>query len=196
MRTDIYMVLDESGSMASSYMESIQAFDRFVAEQRQVPGGAALSLVTFNTDVTVRADRVPLLAVKSLKEYGYSPHELTALYDAIGMTLNGVKARLDKPDLVVLCVITDGLENASRNFTQAQVKALIEEGEREGWLKVVFLGSNLDVVAAAQSLSVPKHRASVYDARNVGTAYAAASSTVTQLRTAPAVGNGVQWPKT
>ena len=138
--TDIVFVMDKSGSMGTLANDTINGFNAFIAEQQKQPGEAFLTLVLFDTVVTLLAERKPLDEVPSLTSKEYQPGGMTALLDAVGNAL----ARLEKnppTGKVLFVVATDGEENSSREYKVEAIRATIEAKEKAGW-GFVFLGAN------------------------------------------------------
>jgi uncharacterized protein YegL len=117
------MVLDRSGSMVDMATEAIGGFNSFLEDQQKAPGHAKLTLVLFDHEYIVAQDGRPVLKVEKLDTNSYQPRGRTALLDAIGRTILTVGERLDhtpeqeRPDKVVIAILTDGLENASEQFS-------------------------------------------------------------------------------
>jgi len=131
MKTDITVVLDRSGSMESIAGDVIGGLNTFVRAQAQVEGEACFTLVQFDDHYEVVHAHVPVQDVPPLTDQTYVPRGSTALLDAIGRTIVATGARLammaeaDRPQVVIFAVQTDGLENASREFTRQQVFDMI-----------------------------------------------------------------------
>jgi hypothetical protein len=113
---------------------------------------------------------------------------MTALYDALGKTINTVGQELaaldesERPGLVQFVIITDGMENASREFTSDAVKNLItHQTEKYNW-DFVFVGSNQDAVLTASTLGISAGSALTYDNATVGAASASWGDYVTTTR--------------
>lgn len=168
---DISIVLDRSGSMGMRRAEAIDSFNSFLMEQRGVPGKARLSLVQFNHRIETVHEGVKLGAVPDLTEEQYVPSGSTALLDAIGRTALEAEKRLkkrakkrmkrgkavDAPD-VVFVVITDGLENASRQFSHSSIRDLITRLEKDHNWMFVFLGTTQESVVQAGDLGLERDR--------------------------------------
>lgn len=189
--THIAMLLDRSGSMATIRQATIEGFDAFVAEQRATPGRATLTLAQFDYEYQeVYADK-PIAEVPSLV---LEPRGNTALLDSIGRLISSTAARLgqlseeERPGTVVLGIMTDGHENASRELSHADVKALITERESfSGWT-FLYLGANQDAIEVGASLGVPASRSMTYDGAAAPAAYAAVGASVSRGRRAAAAG--------
>src|SRR5947207_2068265 len=92
--TDITIILDRSGSMDAIAVETISGFNKFLNDQRQLPGETTISLVQFNHSIAPTFSAVPIREVVSLSAEDYRPHGHTALLDAVGKTINDTGARL------------------------------------------------------------------------------------------------------
>ena len=172
----ISVVLDRSGSMASVAEDIVGGFNEFLADQRQVAGSAAVTLVQFDSHdpFELVIDAVDLREVCDLDRSAYQPRGLTPLYDAVGRMIGRIDTRIasrrehDLPveDQVVL-IITDGLENASREHTRDTVFAMIEERRNAGWV-FVFLGANQDAYAAGEEIAVARGNRAAWVASKEG----------------------------
>jgi hypothetical protein len=152
MKTEIIVLADESGSMFALKDDANGAFSNFIAEQRDVPGEAKVTLVKFNSIVTTVYQGIEIKSAPS--KLNLQPSGNTALYDAIGGTMNSQRDRIKAEgwaDLVVFVVSTDGQENASREFTLEGIKAMIKMAEDSGW-KFIWLMSNQDAMETARNM--------------------------------------------
>ena len=189
--TDITMVLDRSGSMQSIRDDTIGGFDAFLADQRTQPGRCTVSLVQFDNEYEEVYVGRELADVPGLT---LVPRGSTAMLDAIGRAVNATGARLAalpeerRPGTVIVGVMTDGLENASREFSHREVKALIEQQEQVyGWT-FMYLGANQDAIEVGASIGVARDRALTYAGPKVAAAMGAYSASVRSLREAVAAG--------
>lgn len=164
-KTQIYnlIILDESGSMNSIMYAAISGFNETVAGIRSAQQKFAatqehyVSLLTFcSCKQKMLYNKVPVEQVTALTDSQYSPCCCTPLYDAMGMALTGLYEEIkDKEDATaVVTVITDGLENASREYSGTAVKALVEKLTREEGWKFAYIGTNQDVEQVAAGLSI------------------------------------------
>lgn len=190
MTTDITLVLDRSGSMDTIREDVIGGFNAFVEEQRKLAGEARLSLVRFDHEYEVVYTGRPLADVVPLDRATYVPRGSTALLDAVGRTIIATGARLAgtleaaRPDRVIIVVQTDGLENASREFTREQVVQLVAHQQHKYAWQFVFLGANLDAIGEAAALGIDPGAALQYQASPdvARGAYAALSDAVSRSR--------------
>ena len=159
--TIVGVIFDESGSMQSQETKVVSAFNEYIGSLRnnKTKDKLFVSLTKFNDQVNVVYTDRPIEDVIDLNAETYRPSGLTALYDAIGKTVNAItqaiKGKEDKTAVLVI-VITDGAENASREFTQQQILALIKEKEglAIGPWNFVFLAANQDAFGAGASIGM------------------------------------------
>ena len=156
---EIAYILDRSGSMQPMQESAVAAFNDFLKAQLAVPGEARLTLVQFDDqyEVPVAAQRLP--KVPQLTAATYTPRGSTALLDAIGRTIKDLDSRLKKlpagqqPAKVILAIFTDGLENASSDYTAKHISDLIRlYRDSKGW-EFLFLAANQDAIANAAKMS-------------------------------------------
>lgn len=178
----IVVILDESGSMHYLQNDVIGGFNNLIAEQKALPGEADVTLYTFATTVRMPIDGKNVQEVEPLSVVSYSPSGGTAMNDAIGQALT--KLLFENPEKAIISIFTDGQENASREYSRAQVKDLIAQAEEKGY-QVVFLAANMDVVSEGASLGLMAGatRAFSADAKGMEFAYLQASSATTNYRT-------------
>ena len=173
--TEIVFILDKSGSMSGLESDTIGGFNSMLSKQKEEKGDAFVTTVLFDTAIKTLHDRIPLSDVPEMSGRDYLPGGCTALLDAIGQTLCRIKdihryiRKEDVPEKTIFIITTDGLENASREFTAEKVKALIEEQKKLGW-EFLFLGANIDAVSTAKQFGIAEDRAVTYTCDKVGTA--------------------------
>lgn len=188
--TEIVSIIDRSGSMQSVKQDAIGGFNSFIEEQLKEDGDAQVTVVLFNHEYSKLYDGVPLTSDIELNDDNYAPSGTTALLDAIGRTIDDVGKRLsempesDRPGLVIVAILTDGLENASTDYDSTELNVMIEHQQNKyGW-EFVFLAANQDAIATARSLSIKASNAVSFNATSDGTrgAYLYQSKMVSQLR--------------
>ncbi len=152
----VSVVLDRSGSMSSNTQGTIDGYNEFLnGLSKDKDTKFNVSLTQFDSphqgpELTVSYADTPLANVPKLTKETYEPRGSTPLYDAIGECIRRVDAK-GRPVMIV--IITDGQENASREFNNEQIKKLIHDKEGEGW-KFVFLGADIDSFAVGGSLGI------------------------------------------
>jgi hypothetical protein len=196
--TEIVLIVDCSSSMTPIWGKTKEAIDTFIAEQKAVPGQASLTLVQFSTEVRPPVlENAPLSAIAQV-EIGEA-HGMTALLDAIGLTVDRVGARLSKtpesrrPGRVLVCIFTDGQENNSQEHRGAEGWASVQkkiktQQDQFSW-KFVFMGANQDAIGVAVGLGIDRNAAMSWSAssKGVGVAVRSFGAYATSYRNAPDV---------
>jgi hypothetical protein len=148
----IGLVLDRSGSMESVRAEAIAGVNGLLAEQ---PIDARFSLVLFNNHVSVVHEATPIRDVPPLTPATYVPQGGTSLNDGIGMTIQCVGRHSSRLSPTFIGIVTDGDENSSSQFTNADIRSMIGyRQETHGWA-FVFLGP-ASALAYARSMGIPE----------------------------------------
>lgn len=188
--TEIVFILDRSGSMAGLEDDTIGGFNAMVEKQKKEQGEALLSAVLFADESRVIYDRVDIQKVEPMTDRQYRVGGCTALLDAIGGAVHHIAnvhkyaREEDRPAKTVFVITTDGMENASRAYTYDEVRRMVKhEQEKYGW-EFLFLGANMDAVAAARSFGIRPDRAARYRCDSEGTElnYRVVSETVSRVR--------------
>lgn len=193
----INVIIDQSGSMAGLTKDTIGSFNKFLAEQKDVPGEAAFTLCTFDSTHRLVHDFIKLGTAPDLNDKTYRPSGNTALLDAMGSTINHVGAKLaampedERPSRVIFLVITDGEENASREFKKEQIKAMVEHQRDTYKWEFVFIGANIDAISAGTSYGFSAQNSVSYNATKGGTGqlYSSVSSNLRSYRISAAAAN-------
>jgi hypothetical protein len=188
--THIAMVLDRSGSMASIASDTIGGVNTFLEAQRKVPGECSATLVQFDHEFETLCDGRPLGEVKPLTPHTYVPRGSTALYDAIGRTIVQTgdwlmhKPEAERPEKVVCAIITDGYENASKEYDRAKVFDMIKHQREVYKWEFVFIGANQDALKTGEGIGVLRSHSMNYAANSVGTSalYTSMSCNVEKMR--------------
>lgn len=186
-RTNIIFLLDKSGSMHMVRRETIDGFNGFIEEQKQDNPNARMTLVLFSNSIETKYVGKRITEVDKLNKATYSPHGLTALYDAIGIGVKEFDQYLEKEgsdsdDKNIVIVLTDGMENSSTMYDKNDITKLIAEKERRGW-KFVYLGANVDAYEEASKAGFnPIYVAAVtYNDIKSGTVYTAMSQIISAV---------------
>lgn len=179
--TEIVVVLDRSGSMGSIKDDAIGGFNHFLTEQQKLPGKAWMTLVQFDDEYETVHDHVKICDVPKLTNETYQPRSCTALLDAIGRTI--VKADALESKQVSFVILTDGLENVSKEYNRSQIFDMIKERKDKGWL-VIFLAANQDAIASGSNMGISHGQALTFanTGKGVKTALHLSSTAVATYR--------------
>lgn len=183
-RTELVFILDKSGSMSGLETDSIGGYNSMLAQQRALTHDCLITTVLFDNECLLLHDRLKLTKVKDMTHKDYLVGGSTALLDAIGQTIQHMSQMKDARN-VLFVIITDGQENASRQFTMQTVKRLLEQQkEAKGWV-FIFLGANIDAVETASRMGIsPDHAADfLSDSEGTQLNYQVIADTITTYRT-------------
>jgi uncharacterized protein YegL len=173
-RAELVFLLDKSGSMGGLESDTIGGFNAMLKTQQEVLQSCRITTVLFNNNYELLHDRLDLQGILPITEKEYIVGGTTALLDAIGKTIkkiSDVQAHSQvnyKPNKVLFVITTDGLENASRDYSYSDVKTMIERQKELGW-EFIFLGANIDAVEVAHQFGIKQNRAQNYHADGEGT---------------------------
>jgi len=173
--TELVFILDRSGSMAGLESDTIGGFNGMIAEQKKKTGDTVyVSTLLFDHTTEVLHDRVPLDEIAPMTDKDYTVRGCTALLDAIGGAVHHIQnihkyARPeDVPASTLFVITTDGMENASHNYTLPQIKQMIGKQKKHGW-EFLFIGANIDAVSVASQIGIGADRSANYCADKEGT---------------------------
>ncbi len=188
--TEMVFILDKSGSMAGMEADTIGGFNAMIERQRKEEGEAIVSTVLFSEGTRVLHDRVDLRKIEPLTEKQYAVGGGTALIDALGGAIHHIgnvhkyAREEDRPEHTIFIITTDGMENASFQYTSDEVKKMVRrQKEKYGW-EFLFLGANIDAVETARRYGIGADRAVRYhnDARGVEINFETVSRAVRRMR--------------
>ena len=188
--TEIVFILDRSGSMAGLVDDTIGGFNSMIRRQKDEAGQAYVSTVLFDNYTEVIHDRLDIRKIHPLTRKEYYVRGCTALLDAVGQSIRHIgnvhkyAREEDRPGKTLFIITTDGMENASREYTYERVRKMIEhQREKYGW-EFLFLGANMDAAREAARFGIDEDRAANYHADRQGTAviYEAMSEAVCSVR--------------
>ncbi len=188
--TEIVFILDRSGSMSGLESDTIGGFNSMIARQQKEEGEAVVSTVLFDDERDVIHDRVAIGDVKKLTEKDYYVRGCTALLDAVGKAIHHIgnvhkyAREEDRPAKTLFVITTDGLENASREYSFKDIKKMIKRQKRKYNWEFLFLGANIDAIEVAGNMGINRDRAANYNCDEAGTAlnYQVLEAAVTRVR--------------
>jgi len=153
-RTALLLIIDRSGSMRRIRDDMVGGLQRMLNDQAALPGTATVDIVTFDTEVEAQSSMVDIADARVT----LTPRGSTALHDALGIAITGFAGALDalpeacQPSVVQVIVVTDGHENASREYSAAQIRELVQSHQRDRGWDFVFLGADQDAVLTGTRL--------------------------------------------
>lgn len=173
--TELVFILDKSGSMAGLETDTIGGYNAMLTKQQNEEGDAVVTTVLFNHEYELLHDRINIKGISAITDRDYQVGGTTALLDAIGYTIQkivNVQKRTsedERAEKVLFVITTDGLENASREFSAEKIRKMIEyQKSQYGW-EFIFMGANIDAVATAKRFGIDEDFAVEYHADEEGT---------------------------
>ncbi len=160
--THIAVILDRTGSMESIRDDIIGGFNTFLKEQQEQPGSATVSLVQFDSQNPYEVIHrfKPIQQIPGLDRRTYVPRASTPLLDAIGRGINDLESSLsgipesDRPEKIIMAIVTDGQENASHEFTRDQIVKMIKDKTDNANWQFVYLSADLQAIQDAHGYGV------------------------------------------
>ena len=170
--TEIICVIDKSGSMSKTAEDAIGGFNEFLKKQRELKSEARFTLTFFDTTYEIIHKSVTLDEVVELSSRNYMPGGMTALFDAIGRTIDEVsKVHSDLgdecPEKVIMVILTDGNENSSKEYKKELVVSKINEYRGKNW-EFVFLGANESAFSEGGRIGVRSQMTRGFRAKSSG----------------------------
>ncbi|MEI7823938.1 MAG: hypothetical protein WCI01_01475 [Chlorobiaceae bacterium] len=190
--THITVILDRSGSMESICDDTIGGLNAFVEQQKAGSGEATLTLVQFDSQhpYEVIHHFTPIREVPALTRKTYVPRGGTPLLDALGRGINDIEESIGKlndgerPEKVIVAVITDGQENSSMEFNKEQVEKMIKSKSSEAGWEFIFLSADLNAIADAHHLGFSSDATVAFEksSHGVDCCMSSLSESVSQIR--------------
>ncbi|MDE5052496.1 VWA domain-containing protein [Niallia taxi] len=188
--TEIVFILDKSGSMSGVETDTIGGFNSMLNKQKKAEGEAFVTTVLFDHGYELLHDHINVRGISPITDKDYEVGGTTALLDGMGFTIQkvvNIQKRTsveERAGQVLFIITTDGMENASGEFSLSKIKKMIEhQKEKHGW-DFMFLGANIDAVSTGAQFGINEDFAVDYHADNVGTKlnYEMVSEAVIKLR--------------
>lgn len=173
--TEIIYILDRSGSMSGLEADTIGGFNSMMEKQKNAEGEALVSTLLFDNQCEVLHDRVNIKDVPKMTDKQYYVRGCTALLDAVGGAIHHIKnihkyaREEDRPEKTVFVITTDGMENASCNYSYNKIKKMIEKQQKKDGWEFIFIGANIDAYGEAGKLGIRKSRTANYVHDEMGT---------------------------
>jgi len=173
--------------MSMTKDDAIGGFNGMLADQRRENPDARMTVTLFDTGYTIVHSGKPIHEIPELTPDTYRPGGMTALLDAFGRTIDAVGSRLakapesERPDKVIFVLITDGMENSSREYTKTMVKDKVKHQEEKYAWQFIYLGANQDAITEGADMGILT--AANYCGSGIGTrmAYMGASLAVSAM---------------
>ena len=191
--THLIFILDESGSMFTTQERTKKAVNDFFRDQQKEKEKCTYSLFTFNDTIHTVASFSPLPSFEPLTGATYRPQNNTALLDAVGYGIESVGRHLsalkeeERPSKVICVIFTDGMENASREYSREKIRALIHQQKETYSWEFIFMGSGEETWKQAGDMGISGIHTQTYafnhgNAASAGTTYRSVGDTVRQAR--------------
>ena len=155
---ELVIIIDRSGSMHGLEKDVVGGYNALLEAQRK-EGPARVTTIFFNSQVDFIHEGEDIEKMKPLEEKDYAPSGCTALLDAIGDGIAYIKSKHaslpieELPKATIFSIMTDGLENASREYSYKKIKEMIEMQKKCGWT-FLFQAANIDVIEEAGRLGI------------------------------------------
>ena len=164
-KLDVVFILDKSGSMGGQEENTISSFNEYLEKEKKNTYETNITTVLFSDSYSILHDRIPVKKVKKLTNKDYFVGGCTALYDALGNTINSMKQK--DTDKVLFIIITDGYENASREYKKDDIKNLINKNKD---YEFIYIGADIDSYAAGSQIGIRKNNIANFKKGKEGTA--------------------------
>lgn len=190
-RTLVTIVRDRSGSMSRRQEATISSSKEYLAKLKsESEGEVLLSLVEFDDQISDRFWFRPLTQVRTADVTNYWVGGMTALYDAVGHAITKIEREERSDDRVVVVILTDGLENHSKRYSQRAIRDMVHNREKDGW-DFIYLGAGRDAWQGGEALGLSYGQTIYYD-ENPHSHYGAVMATAqaTNVATRNARGSG------
>lgn len=169
----VAVVLDESGSMTSVKKETLSGLNEYIQELKKKEDGinTTFSLITFSGTVNCRIIAKPIEEINELTNKDYIPSGTTAMYDGVGIAIGTLKSETvaDEYTDYLLLVISDGEENASKEFTSEKIAYMIKECQDTKRWTITYMGANQDLSIVKETLNLHDNNITLYNSSNTGT---------------------------
>lgn len=177
-KTLLCLIVDSSGSMSNKVDEVVGGINEFIDTHQKTGSDADLIMVEFNSDYSPLRRLSPIDKVEKLSREDYRPRAMTALYDAIGRTIDAISIITHQYDKIITVIVTDGQENSSTRYNQWSVKSMIQASEATGKWAFIYMGAQASTFLDAANLGIKLSNTAYYTGSPIGTRHAYRSMAV------------------
>lgn len=189
----INFIQDRSGSMSDGWKETLNGFKVFVNDLKtngKKDGVEYLfSLTTFDTLIDTPIIAQPIDSVDENALVAHGPRGNTALYDAVGVTIQNVEKESHGAEKIICVIVTDGYENSSREWTKDSLHAAVEAKLTLGNWTFTYLGTQPETWDDAAAMGVHMGSTRSYTKSQAPAAYVATSGALHKMSTSAARGS-------
>lgn len=164
-KLDVVFILDKSGSMGGQEENTISSFNEYLEKEKKNTYETNITTVLFSDSYSILHDRIPVKKVKKLTNKDYFVGGCTALYDALGNTIHSMESK--DTDKVLFIIITDGYENASKEYHKEDIKKIINKNKD---YEFIYIGADIDSYAAGSQIGIRKNNIANFKKGKEGTA--------------------------
>lgn len=163
-KLDVVFILDKSGSMSGSEENTISSFNEYLEKEKKNKFKTTITTVLFSDDYKYLHNGIDVRKVKPITNKDYYVGGCTALYDALGNTIQTIDKK--DTDKVLFIIITDGYENASREYDNNNIRSLIKK--HKDW-EFIYIGADIDSYAAGNNIGIKRENIANYKKDSKGT---------------------------
>ena len=163
-KLDVVFILDKSGSMSGEEENTISSFNEYLEKEKKNKYNTYITTIMFCDEYNIIHDRKEVSKVKKMTKKDYYVGGCTALYDALGNTINSMRAK--DTDKVLFIIITDGYENASKEYKKDDIKKLIKQNKD---FEFIYIGADIDSYSAGSDIGIRRENIANYKKGKVGT---------------------------
>jgi len=197
--TELVFILDRSGSMGGLESDTIGGFNSLLKKQKEVEGECLLTTVLFDNRYELLHDRIDIRGTAEITREQYFTRGSTALLDAVGLTIKKISTAQKntsdnfRPEKTLCVIITDGMENSSREYRGHEIREMIERKKKEDGWEFVFLGANIDAFETAEHMGISRDYSANYHAnsRGVSMNYCKMADGISEMRKGNSQGIGM-----
>ncbi len=172
-KTFYHIILDQSGSMSDCVNQTLKGLadqrKEILAIANEFPGQEIrVGLTVFDHNIELKYSNLSVTELSRMNSFHYQPNGQTALLDAIGMSVAATqRLMINEGDSAVIIILTDGYENASKEYSHKQIKELIQAKEETGKWSFTYLGATLDAVEIAKSMNIKEENSFAFEKKNM-----------------------------